>query len=277
MDRAFHGHDILARITACGTDFIVRAHAHHWLPHLRELADGSFLSCVPDRASSQRQAASRFCNRRMPPGHPHGVPVRVVDADITATPEHGLPRTRPLRVITSLLDPGEAPAEQVAATYAERWNSETSLFEAKILQRDHRPLLRSKSPDGVTQEIYGLLITHQYLQSQRARAAQTSRDPVTGHMLDPDRISFTAVLRVIRRHLHYQPAAGQPSLITIVQAEALAQLIPRRAHRTRPRARQAPNHRMRAPGPVPTGNVTYTITICCRDQTPRVTPQPPAK
>ncbi|MFE2833783.1 transposase [Streptomyces mirabilis] len=152
MERAFHGHDMLARITDCGADFIVRAHAHLWLPHLRELADGSFLSCVPDRASSQRQAASRFCNRRMPPGHPHGVAVRVVDADITATPEHGPPRTRPLRVITSLLDPGEAPAEQVAAVYAERWNSETSLFEAKILQRDHRPLLRSKNPDGVTQE-----------------------------------------------------------------------------------------------------------------------------
>ncbi|MEU2866416.1 transposase domain-containing protein [Streptomyces mirabilis] len=114
MERAFHGHDILARITDCGADFIVRAHAHLWLPHLRELADGSFLSCVPDRASSQRQAASRFCNRRMPPGHPHGVAVRVVDADITATPEHGPPRTRPLRVITSLLDPGEAPAEQFA-------------------------------------------------------------------------------------------------------------------------------------------------------------------
>ncbi|MET7718274.1 transposase [Streptomyces sp. NPDC005407] len=54
MDRAFHGHDIHAQITACGTDFIVRVHAHHWLPHLRELGDGSFLSRVPDRASSAR-------------------------------------------------------------------------------------------------------------------------------------------------------------------------------------------------------------------------------
>lgn len=187
MDRAFHGHDILAHIAACGADFIVRAHAHHWLPHLRELADGSFLSCVPDRASSQCQAALRFCNRRLPPGHPHGVAVRVVDADITATAEHGPSRTRPLRVITSLLDPDQAPAEQVAAVYAERWNSETSLFEVKILQRDHRRLLRSQSPDGVMQEIYGLLIAHQYLQAQRARAAQASLDPTTGQPLDPDR------------------------------------------------------------------------------------------
>jgi hypothetical protein len=93
MDLAFHGHDVLAHIAACGADFIVRAHSHHWLPHLRELPDGSFLSCVADRASSQRQAASRFCNRRMPPGHSHGVAVRVVDADINFTPEHGLPRT----------------------------------------------------------------------------------------------------------------------------------------------------------------------------------------
>lgn len=180
-------------------------------------------------------------------------------------------------MITSLPDPAQAPAEQVAAVYAERWNSETSLFEAKILQRDHRPLLRSKNPDGVTQEIYGLLITHRYLQAQRACAAQASRDPVTGQALDPDRVSFTAVLRAIRRHLHHRPATGQPPLITIVQAEALSQLIPCRPHRTRPRARQAPNHRVRAPGPVPTGNVIHTITICRRDETPRVTPQPPAK
>ncbi|WP_323138933.1 transposase [Streptomyces mirabilis] len=250
MERAFHGHDILARITDCGADFIVRAHAHLWLPHLRELADGSFLSCVPDRASSQRQAASRFCNRRMPPGHPHGVAIRVVDADITATPEHGPPRTHPLRVITSLLDPGEAPAEQVAAVYAERWNSETSLFEAKILQRDHRPLLRSKNPDGVTQEIYGLLITHQYLQAQRARAVQASRDPATGQALDPDRVSFTAVLRAIRRHLHYRPATGQPPLITIVQTEALAQLIPPQTpphQTTRQAGTQSPRESARTP------------------------------
>ncbi|MES4908425.1 MULTISPECIES: transposase [unclassified Streptomyces] len=278
MDRAFHGHDVLAQISTCGADFVVRAHAHHWLPHLRELEDGSFLSCVPDRASSQRQAASRFCNRRMPPGHPHGIPVRVVDADITTTPEHGPSRTRPLRVITSLLDPDQAPAEQVAAVYAQRWNSETSLFEAKVLQRDHRLLLRSQLPDGVMQEIYGLLITHQYLQSRRAHVAQASLDPAaTGDMLDPDRISFTAVLRTIRRHLHYRPSAGQPLLITLIQAEALAQLIPRRPHRVRPRGRQAPNHRTRAPGPVPTGNVTYTITICRRHETPHVTPPPPTK
>ncbi|MFF4355210.1 hypothetical protein [Streptomyces sp. NPDC001530] len=178
-------------------------------------------------------------------------------------------------MITSLLDPDEAPAQQVAAAYAERWNSETSLFEAKILQRDHRPLLRSHSPDGVVQEIYGLLITHQYLQAQRARAAQASLDPTTGRPLDPDRISFTAVLRTTRRHLHYRPAAGQPPLITLVQAEALAQLIPRRPHRVRPRARQAPNHRVRAPGPVPTGNVTYTITICRRGETPASHPNHP--
>ncbi|MGW3660765.1 IS4 family transposase [Streptomyces sp. NPDC005151] len=227
MDRAFHGHDILAQLTSSGADFIVRAHSHHWLPHLRELADGSFLSCVADRASSQRQAASRFCNRRMPPGHPHGVPVRVVDADITATPEHGPSRTRRLRVITSLLDVGQAPAEQVAAVYAQRWNSETSLFEVKILQRDHRPLLRSQNPDGVMQEIYGPLITHQYLQAQRARAAQASLDPTTGRPLDPDRISFTAVLRTTRRHLHYRPAEGQPPLIALVQAEAMAHVKPR--------------------------------------------------
>lgn len=47
----------------------------------------------------------------MPPGDSHGVAVRVVDADITANPEHGPPRTRPLRVITSLPDPAQGPAE----------------------------------------------------------------------------------------------------------------------------------------------------------------------
>lgn len=125
------------------------------------------------------------------------------------------------------------------------------MFEAKILQLDHRPLLRSRGPDGVMQEIYGLLIARQYLQAQRARAAQASLDPTTGRPLDPDRISFTAVLRTPTVTCTTGRPRDSPPLITLVQTEALAQLIPRGPHRIRPRARQAPNHRVRPPDQCP--------------------------
>ncbi len=64
------------------------------------------------------------------------------------------------RLITTILDPTRAPAPELAALYPERWEFETLLDELKTHERGPRVVLRSKSPDGVRQEIYGYLCTH---------------------------------------------------------------------------------------------------------------------
>ena len=73
----------------------------------------------------------------------------------------GDPQAQPLyRLVTSLLDPGTATTQELAQVYHERWEIETTLKEMKTHLRDARVVLRSKTPDLVRQEFYGLWLAH---------------------------------------------------------------------------------------------------------------------
>ena len=95
------------------------------------------------------------------------------------------------RLFTTLLDPVEAPAADLAAAYAQRWEIEPAFGEPKTHQRGPRTVLRSKSPDLVLQEIWGHLCCHSAIRSIMAQAATHA-----GH--DPDRVSFAAGFRITR-------------------------------------------------------------------------------
>ena len=97
------------------------------------------------------------------------------------------------RLVTSILDPAAAPAVELAALYHQRWEIETTLDELKIHQRGPGAVLRSKTPDGVYQEVWAHLLVHYALRA-------LMHDTAVAHDLDPDRLSFTATLRIVRRH-----------------------------------------------------------------------------
>ena len=80
----------------------------------------------------------------------------------------------------------------LAATYHERWEIETALAEVKVHQWAHPRPLRSQRPREVVQEVYGLLLAHLAIRTLMYQAAL--HDGV-----DPDRLSFTGALRVLRR------------------------------------------------------------------------------
>jgi hypothetical protein len=102
--------------------------------------------------------------------------------------------TEKYRLVTSILDPAEAPADELAALYHERWEFETTLDEFKTHLRGARTVLRSQTPELIRQEVYGLLLAHYALRSVMHDAAlQEGRDP--------DRISFIHTVRVVRRNL----------------------------------------------------------------------------
>ena len=97
-----------------------------------------------------------------------------------------------------LLDPEAASAEQLAAAYPERWEFETTLDELKTHQRGPRLVLRSRTPEGVRQEVYGCLLAHYAIRAlMHEVAVEAGRDP--------DRLSFTRSLRVIRRSARAGP------------------------------------------------------------------------
>jgi IS4 transposase len=102
--------------------------------------------------------------------------------------------TGPYRLFTTLLDPSEAPAEDLAYAYAQRWEIETAFAELKTHQRGAHTVLRSKSPALVEQEIWGHLCCHYAIRTLMFEAAHDAK-------VDADRVSFTAALRTTRRSL----------------------------------------------------------------------------
>jgi len=116
--------------------------------------------------------------------------IRVIDYEI----DDGRDNDTSYRLFTTLLDPVEAPAEDLAVAYGERWEIESSFDELKTHQRGARTVLRSKSPALVLQEIWGHLCCHFAIRTLMWEAAGQAG-------VDPDRVSFVASLRIVRRSL----------------------------------------------------------------------------
>src|SRR5664280_2558806 len=181
-DRYFFGFDFWQQARATGSELLWRVRKNLRLPCEHRLADGSYLSRIyPSQQDRQRQR--------------NGVEVRVIDYRL-----EGVPGAEPVyRLVTTILDPEAAPALELAALYHERWEIETALDELKTHLRGARIVLRSKTPDLVRQELYGLLLAHFAIRALMHEAALKADE-------DPDRLSFVHAVRVIRRKIHSFPA-----------------------------------------------------------------------
>ena len=180
-DRGFYSFKAWENARGTGADLLWRVKDNLILDAVKDLPDGSWLADVFDStADRRRQRPSR---------------VRVIEYTV----EDGREPTGPFRLVTTILDHRKAPAAQLAAAYAQRWEIETGFDELKTHQRGARAVLRSKSPDLVTQEIWGHLCCHYAIRSLMLDAAEHA-----GH--DPDRVSFVAALRISRRSIAQQGA-----------------------------------------------------------------------
>jgi Insertion element 4 transposase N-terminal/Transposase DDE domain len=196
-DRGIYSYDLIRAVAAAGADFALRVSAKLDLPVLEWLPDGSYRSYI---AQPQRKAQARFRAREYPHRPPvqltglPGIHVRVVDYDVPGRGSGEL-----FTIVTSVLDFQELPAPEIAAAYCERWEIELAFDEIETHQRGPGAVLRSRSPDMVHQELYGLLLTHYAVRQLMTEAADQAE-------LDPDRLSFTRTLNIVRRQVTAQAA-----------------------------------------------------------------------
>jgi Insertion element 4 transposase N-terminal/Transposase DDE domain len=191
-DRGIYSYALIAAIAGAGADFALRVSAQLDLPVLGWLPDGSYLSHIPEpkakKANYKRLLAGTVQAADLP-----GIGVRVVDYDVP-----GRGGGEVFTVITSVLDHEDLPAPEIAAAYEQRWEIELAFDEVETHQRGPATL-RSRSPDLVLQELYGLLITHYAIRRLMAEAADQAG-------IDPDRLSFTRALNIVRRQVTAQAA-----------------------------------------------------------------------
>jgi hypothetical protein len=173
-DRYYLGYEFWTAASATGADLLWRVKSTHILEAQRELPDGSYLSKL--YPSQYDRTKDR-----------NGTVVRVLEYKFKWQRN-----TEEFRLVTTILDHEQAPADELAVLYHERWEIETSLGEVKTHMRGPGIVLRSKTPELVRQEFYAFLLAYFSVRGIMHEAALEADE-------DPDRLSFLHAIKVIRR------------------------------------------------------------------------------
>jgi hypothetical protein len=187
-DRGFYSFDAWRQARSTGAQLLWRLQAGVRLDHIRDLPDGSWLAVItkPGLRTSRKERLRAAARAGQAVDEDGALVVRVVDYTV---PDR---RGEHIRLITSLLDPDEASAEQLAACYHERWEAETGYRQLKAQLRGPGRILRSRSAELAYQEVWAYLLTHWALCTLMCTAA-------TAAGVDPDRVKFLGTVRIVRR------------------------------------------------------------------------------
>jgi len=176
-DRFFPSYKLWQRAAKTGADLLWRTRKKARLDVDKLLPDGSYLSRIYPTTSDRRKERN-------------AIVVRAIDYRLDQVPD-----AEPVyRLITTILDHELAPAPELAALYHERWEIENALDELKTHLRGAQIVLRSKTPELVQQEFYGLLLAHFAIRGLMHEAALRAGE-------DPDRLSFLHSVRVVQRRM----------------------------------------------------------------------------
>lgn len=177
-DRGFQSVAMMEATIARGAAFLARLPASVRPVRLRALADGTTLVALRPGGVRRRRRGDQ-------------VVARLIRS--TLNDPHRPGQWMEQRLVTSLLDPAIASAQDLIVAYHQRWEVELVVDELKTHQRPARPF-PSQRPVGVLQEIYGLLIAHYLLRTLAVQSAAPCG-------VAPTRVSFVACLRLLRDHL----------------------------------------------------------------------------
>jgi hypothetical protein len=257
-DRGFHDFDMVVAVRQRKAHVLSRLPAHVKPVPLRTLPDGSVLAYLLPSEDARRRAGECIL-------------VRVITYTITdpALPGYGEVH----RVLTTLLNPRLAPAHALACAYHERWEIEIVIDEIDTHQRLVGRTLRSLTPVGVIQELYGVLLAHYAVRTLMHEAALAAD-------VDPDRLSFVLALEIVRDAVaEFQMVAPeqQRTLYERMLRDMAAKLLPPRRMRSNARVvkRKMSNFKLKRPehqqAPKPQGSFQDAVVV----QVPAVLELPP--
>jgi hypothetical protein len=245
-DRGFLSYVNVRDVLARGANLLARIKKNHVFIKLKMLRDGSYLAKVYPSARHREK-------------NQDGIVVRIIEYVIRDKNRSKSAETH--RLLTTLLDAQLDPAKRLVELYHERWEEELAIDELKTHQRQ-RPVLRSQTPAGVVQEIYGLLLAHFVVRKLMFEAA-------TKQNLPPRRLSFTGTLKILRCRLPECPRtiSGSQRWYRKLLAEIAEETLEERRNRINPRVikckmskwlKKRPEHRR---SPQPTKKFRSTIEI----------------
>jgi hypothetical protein len=175
LDRGFFSARFLRILHILGMHVVARLASNVVPTYLRQLSDGSYLAYLYPEGDAS---------------HQRGTPMLVRIIEYTIDDPKRVGNAEVHRLVTTLLNPRTVPAQQVIQTYHERWEIEITIDEIDTHQRLCQQTLRSQTPDGVVQELYGILLGHYAVRSLMLTSATASH-------LDCDRLSFTHAITVV--------------------------------------------------------------------------------
>jgi len=210
LDRGFINYGAFVRIVRDGVE-------RHWLSRAKSNMRGDLIE-VLGAGDSLMELTTSAQSRVQDPTLPNTLVVRVL--------EYQIPGFRPQRLITSLLDPEKYPAKEIIKLYHERWEIELSYAEIKTDTLERRESLRSKTPDGVEQEIWGLMIAYNLVRVMMDEAAQRAGVPAY-------RMSFHNSLLAVRDFLicaWFVSPGSLPKLLRRLEQDLELLVLPDRRH-----------------------------------------------
>jgi hypothetical protein len=213
-DRGFASFQLVQGVVDHGTNLLARWKNNRILRPIRVLNDGSYLARIYAGDSDRR--ADRG-----------GIDVRIIEYTLNEPARAGHGESH--RLLTTLLDEECHPAAKLVELYHRRWEEELAIDELKTHQMQ-RPVLRSQTPPGVVQEIYGLMLGHYVIRSLMHEAAgRTTSSPL--------HLSFTGTLKILRCRLPECPESvrGRQQWWENLLEEIGEEQIPSRRNRVNPR------------------------------------------
>ena len=194
-DRLFPSYGLWKEAAATGAHLLWRAKVSTKLKKIKTFTDGSWLAeWLPEE---ERKKGSK------------PLKVRVIEYRLR-DPEDEKKDPEIYRLITTILDPEAASATELASLYPQRWEIELTIKECKTILRQGKITLRSKKPELVRQEFWGILLAHYLVRKMMAQAALDRK-------CDPDELSYQASIEIIKSTqsgsvLNFSPSGTSPDI-----------------------------------------------------------------